>query len=340
MDSSLPQLRLALPSKGRLEGETLDFLAGCGLRVDKTNPRQYSASIPALPRVLVLFQRPADIPRSVASGDMDLGITGYDTVVEALGDDPDGVIIVHEALGYGACSLVVAVPDAWEDVDSLPALAARARRLGGLRIATKHTRSVERFLAAEGIEGVCVVSAEGALEAAPAIGYADFIADITSTGTTLHDNHLRALPDGTIVESQAVLIGNRAALESNDRLLAVTRQMLEYIEAHLRARGQYLVFANMRGESQAEVARRVFEQTDIGGLQGPTISPVVTRTQEGGWWAMNIVVSAAKLYSAIQQIRAIGGSGVVVTPATYIFEERPARYQRLLAELGRPEQVG
>lgn len=337
MDEPESQIRLALPSKGRLEGETLEFLEGCGLRVNKTNPRQYSASIPALPAVHVLFQRSADIPRSVAAGDMDLGITGYDSVVEALGDAQDDVVVIHDALGYGACSLVVAVPDAWDDVDSLPTLAARARTAGGLRVATKHTRSVERFFAAHGVESIRVVAADGALEAAPAVGYADFIADITSTGTTLRDNRLKPLPDGTIADSQAILIGNRRALESRDEVLAVTRPLLEYVEAHLRASGQYLVFANMRGETKEEVARRVFDQTDIGGLQGPTISPVVTRSEEGGWWAMNIVVSSGRLFSAIQQIRAIGGSGVVVTPLTYIFEEHPARYQQLLAALGKPE---
>ena len=42
------QIRLALPSKGRMEAETLEFLAGCGLRVDKRNPRQYTATLPAL----------------------------------------------------------------------------------------------------------------------------------------------------------------------------------------------------------------------------------------------------------------------------------------------------
>jgi len=63
----------------------------------------------------------------------------------------------------------------------------------------------------------------------------------------------------------------------------------------------------------------MFSQTNLGGLQGPTISPVITRDQAGGWWAVNIVVSARDLYRAVQQLRAIGGSGVVVTPATYIF---------------------
>jgi ATP phosphoribosyltransferase len=111
--------------------------------------------------------------------------------------------------------------------------------------------------------------------------------------------------------------------------------MLEFIEANLRARGQHLVFANMRGDSEGEIAERIFSQTDLGGLQGPTVSPIVTRDGSGGWWAINIVVSSDRLYNAIQQLRAVGGSGVIVTPIAYIFDERPVRYQKLLATLGK-----
>src|SRR5690606_8368887 len=62
MNQPSQQIRIALPSKGRMEEETLDLLAAAGLHVSKTNPRQYSASIPALPGALVLFQRTADLP--------------------------------------------------------------------------------------------------------------------------------------------------------------------------------------------------------------------------------------------------------------------------------------
>jgi ATP phosphoribosyltransferase len=328
-------IRLALPSKGRMEGETLDFLAGCGLRVNKTNPRQYTATIPALPGVHVLFQRTRDIPASVAAGDVDLGITGYDALEEVLTPGSDAVIVIHEALGYGQCALVLAVPEAWADVQTVADLARRSAG-GDLRVATKYTNSVSRFLARAGVDNVRVVGADGALESAPLVGYADFIADITSTGTTLRENHLRPLDDGTIVQSQAVLVSNRSALAARPDLLATTRQILEFIEAHLRAQGQYMIFANMRGESMEAVAGQIFSQPDLGGLQGPTIAPMITRSGEG-WWAVNLVVNARKLYATIQQIRAIGGSGVVVTPVTYIFEELPERYRRLQAALGLEE---
>lgn len=326
------QVRIALPSKGRMEGETLDFLAACGLKVNKTNPRQYSASIPALPEVVVLFQRPRDIPMSVAMGDIDLGITGYDTFAEALDDDDERVLIIHEALGYGECELVLAVPIDWQDVNTLEELAAKAQR-HELRVGTKYSRAVEGFLRRAEVNGVRIVLADGALEAAPSIGYADFIADITSSGTTLRENNLRVLEGGSILRSQAIFIGNRNALANRPAVRTVTQQMLETFEAYLRARNQYMLFANMRGATVEEVTARVLSQPDLGGLQHPTIAPLITKPHESGWWAINLVVSQARLYPSIQQIRAIGGSGVIVTPVTYIFDELPERAQRLQALL-------
>lgn len=325
-------IRIALPSKGRMEEETLQFLAGCGLRVNKTNPRQYSATLPSLPGVQVLFQRARDIPLSVAAGDVALGITGYDGMAETLHGDTSSVVIIHEALGYGECSLVLAVPDDWDDVQSVQDLVRRAAS-GALRVATRYPDVVRQFLAEAGASSIRIVGSDGALESAPTIGYADFIADITSTGTTLRENRLRPIEGGTILDSQAILIGSREVLKTRPDVLAVTRQILEFIDAHLRARGQYMIFANMRSESIDDIRTQIFSQPDLGGLQGPTISPMITRDGSANWWAINLVVDSRKLYEVIRQIREIGGSGVVVTPVTYIFEEAPVRYQRLLDTL-------
>src|SRR5216683_326178 len=75
-------IRLALPSKGRLEQPAIEFLAAAGLRVDKPNPRQYFARIPALPNLTVMFQRPGDIVVSVREGSVDFGLAGLDAVEE------------------------------------------------------------------------------------------------------------------------------------------------------------------------------------------------------------------------------------------------------------------
>ena len=106
--------RLALPSKGRLELDSLDFLVACSLRVSKPNPRQYQAVIPAIPGLAVLFQRPGDIVVGVRSGSIDFGIAGLDVVQEKRGDTERGdMLILHDELGFGACALALAVPEEW-----------------------------------------------------------------------------------------------------------------------------------------------------------------------------------------------------------------------------------
>lgn len=329
------KVRLALPSKGALGDATLDFLAAAGLQVDKTNPRQYTATIPALPGVQVLFQRPADIPFGVARGDVDLGITGADRVAEALPKIGGAVLTLHDALGYGHCALVLAVPVEWTDVDSMTALAARARERGGLRVATKYHHLVFTYLKQHNVEPVELVYADGALEVTPLMGSADLIADISATGTTLRENQLKPLADGTILRAQACLIGNRSALELGGAVLDVARKALEYVEAHLAARERVLLIANMRGESAESVAGRVLSQTELGGLTGPTIAPVYARDPNAGWFSVSVVVARERLYEAIGQLRAIGGSGVVVTPLTYIFDEYPDRCRALDGALAR-----
>jgi len=332
-------IRLALPSKGRLEQDSIVLLEACGLHIYKPNPRQYQANIPAIPKLNVLFQRPGDIVVGVRQGSLDFGIAGLDSIEEKRGDNGD-VIILHDALGFGHCALCLAAPEAWDDVQSLQDLAARTSLLSGqgraLRVATKYPLLTGRFLADRDIAPVSLIAAEGTLEVAPAIGYADVISDLVSSGTTLHDNRLRLLADGVILQSQACLIANRRALLTRPGVLAVAREVLEFLEAHLRARGHYLVFANMRGESPEAIADLMFARTHLGGLQGPTISRVIARgggDAQRGWYAVNIVVRKDSVMQAVQELRSIGGSGVVVSPVTYVFEEEPERYRKLLEAL-------
>jgi ATP phosphoribosyltransferase len=334
-------MRLALASKGRMETETLAFLADCGLHVTKLNPRQYVAAMPAIPELEVWFQRSADIVRKVRYGDVDLGITGFDSVAE-YGGDSDEVVVLHDTLGFGACQLVLAVPDEWEDISSVDDLAvlARQRTAEGrpLRIGTKYEGLVMHFLSEQGIKPYQLIRAEGALEAGPHMGYVDVIADLTATGITLRENRLKEIEGGTLLTSEACLIGNRLALKNRPEVLTVAKQLLEFIEAHLRATGFHAIIANIQGESPESVAQKVLSQPDLAGLQGPTIASVYLRDSDAhDWYAISIIVRKERLVQAVEQLRAIGGSGVVVTPATYIFEEEPVTYRKLLTELGRDE---
>jgi ATP phosphoribosyltransferase len=332
MTSRNQEIRLALPSKGPLAEPTLELLDQAGLRVYHPNPRQYEATIPNLPGVNVLFQRPGDVVVSVRDGTVDFGITGGDVLAEKRG--PDGsILVIHPALGFGQCTLNIIVPEAWVEVNTITDL----KDLQGqwdrpLRVATKFPLQAEAFFHRHGFKSVEFISAEGTLEIAPTIGYADLITDLVSTGTTLRDNRLKKLEDGQILASQGCLIANRHCLKKNPAALEIARTLLEFIVAHLRAKDNVSIFANMRGDSPEIIARRMFDQKVIRGLQGPTMSPVITH-QGTKWYAAHLVVRKDQLAQAIREIRAVGGSGVVVSPVSYIFEEEPVEYQNMVKQL-------
>jgi ATP phosphoribosyltransferase len=331
---SQQNIRLSLPSKGRLETGSLEFLSAAGLHVFKPNPRQYLADLPALPELKVIFQRPGDIVVSVLQGSIDFGITGLDVLEENRAGNDD-ILIIHDALGFGSCALALAVPESWDavkDVGSLKEYAALLKNK--LRVATKFPYLTEKFLNKYSISHE-LISAEGTLESAPTIGYADMISDLVSSGQTLLDNRLRQLPDGVIQRSQAVLIANRNALKTRPEVLEMARRLLEYIEAHMRAEDNFLVIANMRGESPEAITQKIFTQTSVGGLQGPTISPIGVRNGTSSWFAVTVVVRRDHLPKAISELRLIGGSGIIVSPITYIFEEEPPRYNAMLAALNK-----
>ncbi len=326
------EIRLALPSKGRMAEEVIELLNKAGLHVYKPNPRQYRAVIPSLPNLTVLFQRSGDIITSVRDGSVDFGITGWDIFTERSAEHGAFVTLLQD-LGFGHCTLNVIVPEAWTSILSMAQLAAwHAETARPLRVATKFPTLTEAFFQANGITNIQMISAEGTLEIAPTIGYADVIVDLVSTGTTLRDNRLKTIDDGVVLHSQACLVANRQALKQRPDVLAVARQLLEIIVAYLRAAENVSVFANIRGESPKSIAAKMFDKSVIGGLQGPTISQVITHSDES-WYAVHLVVRKEQLGQAILELREIGGSGVVVSPVMYIFEEEPQAYQEMLAAL-------
>lgn len=330
---------LALPSKGAIAEPTLNFLKECGLRVDKPNERQYIGSVPSVPGLDVLFQRVKDVVYKVSDGTVQLGITGYDVVRENPHND---LVVVHPGLGYGHCHLVVAVPESWVDVDGMSDLsdvATDMRRLHGrsLRVATVYGGLTRQFLHSHGIHHFTLVRAEGAIEAAPTIGYADIIVDLVQTGTTLRENHLKPLHDGIIVQSQACLVGNLQALRTQPQTLAVAQTMLEYIDAALEGRKFRQLTVNIRGQDASDVARKVTGHKLTRGLKGPTIAPIYglsTPDDDGSWFTVTINVGARDLLTAVNYLRQIGSSQVVVSPVNFVFQEQSPSYVNLLRSLG------
>lgn len=327
------RVTLALPSKGAIAEPTTKFLQDCGLRVEKPNPRQYTGTMPALPCVDVLFQRVTDVAYKVSDGTAQLGVTGLDVVREHPHED---LVVIHNDLGYGQCKLLVAVPEAWVDVENMidlteVALDFREYKRRNLRVATTYPSLTRQFLHEQGIHHFTLVNAEGAIEAAPTIGYADIIVDLMQTGTTLRENHLKALADGIIVESQACLIGNRSALKHNPAVLPATRTILEQIDAALQGHGYSQITVNIHGENAEAVAQRIAANPITRGLQGPTISPIYGTDRD--WHTVTIIISDKNLLNAVQYLRELGGTQCIVVPVRSIFMEQSPTYAHLLESL-------
>lgn len=220
-------LKLGVPSKGRLMDLTFDWFGARGITLRRAgSAREYAGAVDGADGLELVLLSAGEIPRELAAGRIHLGVTGSDLVRDKLADW-DRQVAELAPMGFGHADLVIAVPAAWPDVDTLDdldAVAAAFRRAHGhrLRIATKYHRLVRDFLTANGVADYQLVDSQGATEGTVKNLTAEAIADITSTGETLRANHLKILADGLIHQSQATLYAARAAGWGNgaERVLA------------------------------------------------------------------------------------------------------------------------
>jgi ATP phosphoribosyltransferase len=209
-------LIIAIPSKGRLQKDSVDYFARAGLEIVQAgNARSYRGSIKGVAGVEIAFLSAPEIAREIGAGAVHLGVTGRDQVEESVTDWKVKADFTA-GLGFGRCDVIVAVPEAWIDVETMEDLddvAAEFHPRHGRRltVATKYVNLTRRFFAGHGIADYRIVESLGATEGAPATGAADLIVDITTTGATLRDNGLKILDDGVIIRSQAYLVTSLAA---------------------------------------------------------------------------------------------------------------------------------
>lgn len=219
----MTQLKLAIPSKGRLKEQTEAFFLAAGYAIEPLGgARGYFARIPQLPGIEVRLLSAGEIAASVISGDVHLGVSGEDLLREQAGDLYNLVHLLAP-LGFGRADLVVTAPKSWLDVETMADVDDVATRMEAatgrkLRVATKYVRSTRRFFTEEGVSHYRIVESAGATEGAPAAGIAELVVDITTTGATLESNGLKILRDGVILRSQAQLAGSLQAKWSGEGL--------------------------------------------------------------------------------------------------------------------------
>lgn len=216
-------IKLGVPSKGRLMEKTFDWFADHGITLQRTgSEREYAGAVGGINGVSLMLLSAGEIPRELAAGRIHLGVTGTDLVHEKLALW-DQLVSPVEELEFGHADLIIAVPQAWIDVDTLDDLDAaasafRAHHGFRMRIATKYHRLVREFLRGAGVADYALVDSQGATEGTIKNETAEAIADITSSGETLRANHLKILSDGLILKSQATLWKSRTAdMDDADR---------------------------------------------------------------------------------------------------------------------------
>lgn len=280
-----PELRLAIPNKGRIAVPVMDLMEKSGLHLLDREDRRLISRTPD-PQVEVLFARPIDIPEYVADGAADLGITGRDMVVERRAE-------VEELLDLklGGATLVLAVPE-----DSQ---IRETGDLAGARVATEFPVITADFFKQHAIQ-VTVVPVGGACEITPHLGIADAILDLTSSGETLRSNRMRIIE--RVLSTSTILISNPRAKEKNAGKL---EEIILALESVVRARGQCYLMMNARRSCLDEI-RNV-----LPGLSGPTIMEVASRED---LVAVHAVVSEERVYGLITRLKRAGARDILVMP--------------------------
>jgi ATP phosphoribosyltransferase len=209
-------IKLGIPSKGRLMSDTFEWFANHGVTLRKSgSDREYAGEVKGVDGIELVLLSAGEIPRELAAGRIHLGVTGSDLIHENLPLN-ETQIQTLTPMGFGHADLIIAVPAAWVDVDTLDdldATAAAFRLVHGfrLRIATKYHRLVRNHLQANGIADYQLIDSQGATEGTVVNETAEAIADITSTGETLRANHLKILDGVPIHSSQATLFASQIA---------------------------------------------------------------------------------------------------------------------------------
>jgi ATP phosphoribosyltransferase len=274
-------LRIAIQSKGRLNEESLSLLQSIGIEVDAPKRKLVSKS-QTFP-IEALYLRDDDIPHVVAGGTATLGIVGLNEVEER-GADVD----VIARLGFGACRLSLAIPKAEEY--------AGIEWFSGRRIATSYPNILNKYLISRGIDAKVEVIT-GSVEIAPAVGIADAIFDIVSSGSTLIANGLKEVE--TVFESEAVLIANKERCPEEQ---AVIDDLMFRIESETVSRGKKYLLMNLPKASLPQALQI------LPAMRSPTVLPLA----EEDWCSLHSVVDTASLWDKVRALKAIGAEGILV----------------------------
>jgi len=282
--------------KGSLEQGTFQLFEDADLALSRSSDVDYRATIDD-PRVAdVRILRPQEIPRYVADGLFDVGVTGRDWVEETGVD-----VVTLTELQYSKTSarpirivLAVAADSPWSSVTDMPS---------GVRIHTEYVELTRRYFEKHGVD-VEVSLSYGATEAkVPEI--ADAVVELTETGRALRAAGLKVLD--TLLVSSTELIANPEAYADAERRKAM-EQLVTLLAGALEARGRVLVKLNV------EEARL----NDVISLLPALRSPTVSKLAGSGAYAVETVVAKSEINTLIPALKEHGATGIIELPIAKI----------------------
>ena len=280
------KIKIAIPSKGRISEPSINILekAGLGL-IDKNNRKLISKTFND--DIEVMFARASDIPEFVNDGVADMGITGVDLIQENKAE-------VSELLDlrFGQTKLVIAAPEE-SNINSVDDIT------NDMKVATEFPVLTEKYLNEKGLD-LKIVKLSGSTEAAPFIGIADMITDLTSTGTTLKMNHLEIID--TILDSTIKLIANPNSLNEKRELIEAVSTSIKGV---LDAERKKLIMMNV---SEVDLDNVKEVMPSMGGL---TISEVLSDEKTV---AVQAVIDEKEVFELVNDLRNAGARDILVVP--------------------------
>jgi ATP phosphoribosyltransferase len=287
-------LQLGIP-KGSLQNSTIEMFYKAGYRI-KISSRSYYPTIDD-DEIECLLIRSQEMARYVEEGVLDVGLTGYDWIVETEADVIEVEELVYGKVGRRPLRWVLAVP---EDSDI-----QHVEDLEGKRIATEVVNVTRQYLAKYGVHAQIEFS-WGATEVKPP-RLADAIVEITETGSSLKANRLKILD--TVCTTTTRFIANKAAWEHTAKRQKIQRIAL-LLKSVLIAESRVGLMMNVRKEDMEEVVRL------LPALQKPTVSPLI----DPEWVALNTVIEERIVRDMIPQLLEAGAHGIIEYPLNKLVE--------------------
>jgi len=273
-------LRVAVPNKGALAEAARDMLISAGYR-QRSDLKELTL-IDADHNVEFYYLRPRDIAVYVGRGDLDVGITGRDMLLDSGADAQETM-----ELGFGASRFRFAAP-VGSGIDET--------KLDGLRIATSYAGLLRRYLEEHGIRAD-IVSLDGAVESAIRLGVAEAVADVVDTGTTLRKAGLAMFGEPILV-SEAVLVQRNGDAEG-----AATDALKTRLNSVMVAQNYLMMDYNVE-------ATNLDATVGIApGVEGPTVSALA----KDGWLAVRALVPRKGAHRLMDRMYDAGARGILLT---------------------------